>query len=55
MCNFFGWEKDDEERIEAHHAFKDAMVSRFNTLYRTDESDIENWHKLCVAVNRPAT
>jgi hypothetical protein len=27
------------------------MVLQFNGLYGTDVSDIENWHKLCIALN----
>jgi hypothetical protein len=51
MCNFFAWDHDDEERKEARQAFKDALVIRFNSLYGTDTSHIENWHKLCIAVS----
>ncbi|KAF1995590.1 hypothetical protein P154DRAFT_499924 [Amniculicola lignicola CBS 123094] len=51
MCNFFAWDRDDSERREARQAFKDAMVIQFNSLYGTDISNIENWHKLCIAVN----
>ena len=51
MCDFFAWDRDADERLEARQAFKDAMVIRFNSLYGTDTSDIGNWHKLCVAVN----
>lgn len=50
MCDFFSWGRDNEEREEAREAFKDAMVIRFNSLYGTDVADLENWHKLCVAV-----
>lgn len=50
MCDFFAWDRDSDERKKARQAFKDAMVIRFNGLYGTDTSDIENWHKLCVAV-----
>lgn len=50
MCDFFDWDRDDKERREAREEFKDALVMRFNSLYGTDVSDIENWHKLCVAV-----
>jgi hypothetical protein len=50
MCDFFDWDRDDEERGEARQAFKDAMVIRFNSLYGTDINDLENWHKLCIAV-----
>jgi hypothetical protein len=50
MCDFFDWDRDDEERAEARQAFKDAMVIRFNSLYGTDVTDLANWHKLCIAV-----
>ncbi|OAL46897.1 hypothetical protein IQ07DRAFT_614109 [Pyrenochaeta sp. DS3sAY3a] len=50
MCDFFDWDRDDEERREAREEFKDALVIRFNSLYGTDVNDLENWHKLCVAV-----
>ncbi|KAK7177635.1 hypothetical protein PSPO01_16314, partial [Paraphaeosphaeria sporulosa] len=50
MCDFFAWDRDDEEREEARQAFKDAMVIRFNSLYGTDVADLGNWHKLCIAV-----
>lgn len=51
MCDFFGWEKDDEERKTAHEDFKVAMVHDFNNLYGTDVNDIESWQKLCLALN----
>jgi len=51
MCNHFGWHKDDEERKAAHRAFKAFTVLRFNDLYGTDISELENWHKLLLAVN----
>jgi hypothetical protein len=51
MCDFFAWDREDEERNEARQAFKDALVVRFNRLYGTNTSDIGNWHKLCIAVN----
>ncbi|KAL1792981.1 hypothetical protein ACET3X_009488 [Alternaria dauci] len=50
MCDFFAWDKDDEQLKEARRAFKDAMVIQFNSLYGTDVANIENWHKLCVAL-----
>jgi hypothetical protein len=49
MCDFYAWDRDDDDREKARQAFKDALVIRFNSLYGTDISDIENWHKLCVA------
>lgn len=51
MCDFFDWHKDDDEKKEARAAFKDALVLRFNHLYGTDVSDINNWHRLCFALN----
>jgi hypothetical protein len=50
MCDFFDWDRDDEERAEARQAFRDAMVFRFNSLYGTDVNNLDNWHKLCIAV-----
>ncbi|EOA85862.1 uncharacterized protein SETTUDRAFT_111081 [Exserohilum turcica Et28A] len=50
MCDFFAWDKDDVEREEARRGFKDAMVIQFNSLYGTDVANIENWHKLCIAL-----
>ena len=54
MCDHFGWASDDAEKKEASFAFKTAMVHQFNTLYGTDENDIESWRKLCLAVDIPA-
>jgi hypothetical protein len=51
MCDYFSWERDDEAREEARRAFKDAMVIRLNGLYGTNITNIENWHRLCVAVH----
>lgn len=50
MCDFFGWERNDVNRRQARQAFKDAMVHHFNSVYGSDVSDIENWHRLCLAV-----
>jgi hypothetical protein len=46
MCDFFEWEKDDEEKKSAHEEFKTAMVLTFNALYGTDVNNIESWHIL---------
>ena len=51
MCDYFGWEKGDDERDEALGEFKTAMVLKFNEVYGTDIEDIECWHRLCVAVD----
>ncbi|KAF2008253.1 hypothetical protein BU24DRAFT_429504 [Aaosphaeria arxii CBS 175.79] len=50
MCDFFHWDRDHKDRDKARSAFKDAMVIRFNSLYGIDVADLENWHKLCIAV-----
>lgn len=47
MCRFFGWDKEDKERVEAHEALKDAMVKQFNEVYGTDIEDISCWQVLC--------
>ena len=51
MCHYFGWDREDEERVEAYDALKIAMVQEFNTLYGTDVDDIDSWHKLCLALD----
>jgi hypothetical protein len=50
MCDFFDWDKEDPERKHARRTFKDALVIQFNSLYGIDVADIDNWHKLCVAL-----
>jgi len=51
MCKFFGWDRDDLEREEAHDSFKTAMVQQFNSLYGTEVEDIESWRGLSLALN----
>lgn len=51
MCDFFGWDRDDEERNIAHPDFKIALVHQLNNLYGTDVDDIEPWQKLCLALD----
>ncbi|KAI9851244.1 MAG: hypothetical protein M1838_004163 [Thelocarpon superellum] len=51
MCDFFGWDRDDPERGEAHDDFKTALVQQFNSLYGTDEESIESWRGLCLALD----
>jgi hypothetical protein len=51
MCDFFGWDRDDDERRDAHEGFKIALVQQFNAVYGTDASDIESWEGLCTALN----
>jgi len=47
MCDFFGWEKDDEEKATAREGFRDAVTKQFNSEYGTDENDISAWWNLC--------
>jgi hypothetical protein len=44
------WEQYSEEKKVARREFDLAMIKDFNTLYGTDEKDIKNWHKLCLAL-----
>lgn len=47
MCDFFGWERDDPDRKEAHEEFRTAMVQEFNSFYGKDIDDLSAWQKLC--------
>lgn len=47
MCQHFNWDKEDEDREEAHKAFKDALTQQFNDYYGTDVDNIASWQKLC--------
>ena len=40
LCDFFGWDRDDLKREEAHESFKKALVLQFNSLYRTEVNDL---------------
>ncbi|KAG9225022.1 hypothetical protein CCMSSC00406_0001827 [Pleurotus cornucopiae] len=51
LCDFYGWDRDDPDREEAHQAFKDALVQEFNDIYGTDENDIDSWHKICTVLD----
>ena len=51
MCDFFGWDRDNPERAEAHDDFKTALVKQFNSLYGTEVDDIESWRGLSFALN----
>lgn len=47
MCNHFAWDREDEERDEAHQAFKDALTQQFNDYYGTDVQNLASWQSLC--------
>lgn len=47
MCDFFCWERGDNDREEAHAALKDAMTHQFNSMYGTDVNDLASWQHLC--------
>ncbi|KAI0942428.1 hypothetical protein AcW1_003061 [Taiwanofungus camphoratus] len=50
MCDFFNWDRNDEERNEAHSLFKDAITQQFNRIYGTDVNDVKNWQSLCKVI-----
>jgi hypothetical protein len=39
LCEEYGWERDSAGKKNARH--------EFNSLYGSDEKDINNWYKLC--------
>jgi hypothetical protein len=47
LCKEYGWKKDDSEKDAARYEFSLAMGKEFDSLYGSDEKDINNWHKLC--------
>jgi hypothetical protein len=47
MCDYFGWDEDDEERKSARGSLKDAMTQQFNNIYGTDVESISAWKNLC--------
>ena len=47
MCDFFDWDRDDEDRQDAHRRLKDAMALKFNHMYGTDVDDLNLWKNLC--------
>ncbi|KIM82785.1 hypothetical protein PILCRDRAFT_456282 [Piloderma croceum F 1598] len=50
MCDFFSWERDDDDREEAHGALKDAMTHQFNRKYGTDVDNLASWQALCIVL-----
>ena len=51
MCDFFEWERDDEERKQAHEDFKTALVHQFNGIYGVGLHDMEPWRRLYRALD----
>jgi hypothetical protein len=47
LCEEYGWEKEDPKKKAARYEFNLAMKKEFDSLYGSDEKDINNWHKLC--------
>jgi len=47
LCKKYGWKKDDPEKEAARSEFNLAMKDEFDSLYGSDEKDINNWFKLC--------
>lgn len=50
MCDFFGWNRNDPDRKDAHEELRGAMVQEFNSLYGEDIDDLLLWQELCKAV-----
>jgi hypothetical protein len=47
LCEECGWKQDSAEKKDARDEFKFAMKQEFDSLYGSDENDINNWYKLC--------
>lgn len=47
LCKEYRWKKEDPEKEAARHEFDRAMKKEFDSLYGSDEKDINNWYKLC--------
>lgn len=47
MCDFFNWDRDNEEQNAAWKAFRIAVVQGFDTAFGKEENDIDAWGKLC--------
>jgi hypothetical protein len=45
LCGTYHWK--GHEKKDAREAFHNAMKEEFDDLYGSDETDINNWHKLC--------
>jgi hypothetical protein len=47
LCEEYRWEKNSAEEKNARYIFNLAMKKEFDSLYGSDEKDINNWYKLC--------
>jgi hypothetical protein len=47
LCKEYGWKQDTAEKKDARDEFNVAIIEEFNSLYGSDEKDINNWYKLC--------
>jgi len=47
MCDFFNWDKDDQEKKDARELLAAAMSKQFNDIYGTDVRGVDSWRKLC--------
>ena len=47
LCEEYGWKQDGTEKKDARGKFNIAMKREFDSLYGSDEKNIDNWYKLC--------
>ncbi|TDL15744.1 hypothetical protein BD410DRAFT_695718, partial [Rickenella mellea] len=47
LCDFFGWERDDDAKQEARELFQSALTQEFNDIYGTDADSLSSWQTLC--------
>jgi hypothetical protein len=47
LCKEYHWKRDSAEKIDARRDFEVAIKKEFDSLYGSDENDINNWYKLC--------
>ncbi|RPD61910.1 hypothetical protein L226DRAFT_571306 [Lentinus tigrinus ALCF2SS1-7] len=47
MLDYYGWDRDSDEREEARDAMRRAMVLQFNDTFGTNAEDLASWQKLC--------
>lgn len=50
LCKEYRWKKDSPEKKDALCELNLALILIFNSLYGSDEEDINNWHKICHVV-----
>jgi len=47
LCEEYRWTQDSAEKKTARSDFNDAIKKEFDSLYGSDEKNINNWYKLC--------